>query len=234
MIGYDEKASLQAQAATASGLAADQTQASRHRHDRWGYQVAKRTFDFSASLLAIILLLPVYLIISIIIAVTEGMPVAFRQTRIGKGGKLFTIYKFRTMVRNAEEVLKAHPELMEEYKQHYKIKNDPRISKFGRFLRKSSLDELPQLFNVLKGEMSIVGPRPIVVPELEMYGDHQDVYLAMKPGCAGIWQCGGRSTTTYEERVEMDRYYYENASFWLDLKILVKTVGAILVGRGAR
>jgi lipopolysaccharide/colanic/teichoic acid biosynthesis glycosyltransferase len=203
-------------------------------YHRRSYQRAKRIFDIFFSALGLTLLFPVFLIITVVLACVDGFPVVFRQNRVGFKGDPFEIHKFRTMVKNAEEVLRSHPELWEEYKRTYKIQNDPRVSKFGHFLRKSSLDELPQLFNVLRGDMSLVGPRPIVEPELEMYGDQQGVYISMKPGCAGLWQCMGRSATTYEERVEMDREYYENASVWFDLMILTRTVLAILTGRGAR
>lgn len=204
------------------------------RYHRRTYQIAKRGFDIVLSSIALLALFPLLLTISIILAFVDGFPVAFRQKRIGRNGELFDIHKFRTMVKNAEEILQARPDLWEEYRQTYKIKHDPRISKFGHFLRKSSLDELPQLLNVLKGNMSLVGPRPIVEPEIDMYGDQKGVYLAMKPGCAGLWQCMGRSATTYEERVELDREYYENASIWFDFVILWRTVLAIATGRGAR
>jgi lipopolysaccharide/colanic/teichoic acid biosynthesis glycosyltransferase len=123
---------------------------------------------------------------------------------------------------------------MEEYRKNFKIENDPRISKIGSFLRKASLDELPQFVNVLKGDMSLVGPRPIVVPELEKYGEHQDMYMSMRPGCTGLWQCGGRSATTYEERVALDKEYFERAGLRFDLYIIFKTIGAIFTGRGAK
>lgn len=204
------------------------------RYPRLPYQVVKRIFDFFASLSALILLFPVFLIISIAIAFTEGLPVVFKQQRVGKGGKLFYIYKFRTMVKNADEVLKRDPVLWAEFQKTYKLENDPRISRMGRFLRKSTLDELPQLFNVLCGSMSVVGPRPIVEPELEKYGDHQDLYLAMKPGCAGLWQCSGRSNTSYDERVALDSDYYQRAGLRCDLWVIFKTLGAVFTGKGAQ
>lgn len=200
---------------------------------RSGYQLGKRVFDAVLSFIAITLLLPFFLIIAVVILFTDGFPVIFRQNRLGQGGRQFTIYKFRSMVKNADEVLKRDPVLWAEFQKTYKLTNDPRIMPIGKLLRKTSLDELPQLFNVLKGDMTLVGPRPIVPPEIEKYGDHQDIYLAMKPGCAGLWQCSGRSDTTYEERVAMDKEYYENASLGYDLSILIRTVGAILFGKGA-
>lgn len=204
------------------------------RYPRLPYQIVKRVFDILASLIALVLLFPVFLIISILIGITEGFPVVFKQQRVGKGGKLFYIYKFRTMVKNADEVLRRDPVLWEEFHKTYKLENDPRISKVGSFLRKSTLDELPQLFNVLGGSMSVVGPRPIVEPELEKYGDFQDLYLAMKPGCAGLWQCSGRSNTSYDERVALDSDYYQRAGLRCDLWVIFKTLGAVFMGKGAQ
>ena len=204
------------------------------RYNRRTYLLAKRTGDIFMSAFALLLLFPVFSTIAFVLACQDGFPVIFKQKRIGKDGRLFDIYKFRTMVKNAEDLLRSRPDLMEEYRTTYKIQNDPRISKFGAFLRKSSLDELPQLFNVFIGNMSLVGPRPIVEPEIDKYEDQCHIYTAMKPGCAGLWQCMGRSATTYEERVELDREYFENASLLFDGSILVHTVAAILTGRGAR
>lgn len=206
----------------------------RSRYHRRGYQVAKRLMDLVFTSVLLLLLFPVYVAIWIALLCIDGTPVVFKQKRVGHDGKLFEIHKFRTMVKNAEEILRSRPDLWEEYRLTYKITNDPRISKFGKFLRKSSLDELPQLFNVLIGNMSLVGPRPIVEPEITRYEDQAHVYKAMKPGCAGLWQCMGRSCTTYEERVELDREYFENASLWFDWVILVRTFMAVTTGKGAR
>lgn len=211
-------------------LAADR---SRRYHHPF-YRTAKRGFDLVVAGAGLVILSPVFLAITIAIAAQDGFPVIFRQKRIGMGGKTFYIYKFRTMVKNAEEILRSHPELMEEYRRTYKIANDPRISKLGHFLRKSTLDEIPQLWNVIRGEMSLVGPRPIVEPELEKYGDCKHLYLAMKPGCAGLWQCSGRSDTTYEERVALDEEYYRRSSLRYDVSILWRTFLAILHRKGAK
>jgi lipopolysaccharide/colanic/teichoic acid biosynthesis glycosyltransferase len=197
------------------------------------YQVAKRVLDVSLALVALVALAPLLLIIATAIALQDGFPVVFKQKRVGKGGRTFYIYKFRTMVKNAEEILRSRPDLMEEYRRTYKIQNDPRISKLGRFLRRTSLDELPQLVNVLKGEMSLVGPRPIVESEMEKYGDSRHLYLALKPGCAGLWQCSGRSETTYDERVALDEEYFMRSSIRYDLGLLCRTAYAIMVRRGA-
>lgn len=204
------------------------------RYNHAFYQSGKRAFDVVVSLLLIVLCAPLLLLIALLIGLQDGFPVMFKQRRVGRGGQAFYIYKFRTMVKNAEEVLKARPDLMEEYRLFYKITNDPRISKLGQFLRKTSLDELPQLFNVLKGEMSLVGPRPIVEPELEKYGHCRDLYLAMKPGCAGLWQCSGRSETSYDERVQLDETYYMRSSLRYDVGILYKTFIAVVARRGAQ
>jgi exopolysaccharide production protein ExoY len=204
------------------------------RYHRRSYQTGKRAMDIVFTSIVLLFIFPIFFIIAAVLAIIDGTPVVFKQKRVGRDGELFEIHKFRTMVKNAEEVLRSRPDLWEEYRTTYKIKNDPRISKFGHFLRKSSLDELPQLFNVLMGNMSLVGPRPIVEPEMSMYADQASVYKAMKPGCAGLWQCMGRSSTTYEERVELDREYYENASLWVDFVILGRTSMAVVVGKGAR
>ena len=231
-IGYEAAGPANVSHAIALELERDRSRTSRYH--RRGFLIAKRGFDIVLSSISLIVLSPVFLLITITLGCVQGFPVSFRQKRIGLNGKLFSIHKYRTMVRDAEDVLRAHPELMAEYKKKYKIEKDPRVSKFGHFLRKSSLDELPQLLNVFKGEMSLVGPRPIVEPEIEMYGDQDYVYKAMKPGCAGLWQCMGRSATTYQARVELDREYFENASIWFDVVILFRTVVAIATGRGAR
>lgn len=232
MISYEDQAKVAA-ARQVNRHAARKASSGARPYDRPGYQFCKRVFDIVVSLTMILLFFPLLVMVGLIIAVTDGAPIVFRQNRVGRHGRTFPILKFRTMVKNAEEVLRARPELWEEYQKHYKIKEDPRISKVGLFLRHTTLDELPQLFNVLKGEMSIVGPRPIVEPELAMFGEAKDVYLKMKPGCAGLWQCSGRSWTTYEERVAMESAYFERASFWFDIKILLKTVVAVLLRRGA-
>ena len=157
--------------------------------------------------------------------------------RVGKDGKIFPCYKFRSMCVDAkeklEELLQNDPEARAEWERDFKLKHDPRITKSGAFLRRTSLDELPQIFNVLKGEMSLVGPRPIIKDEMERYGNRIDDYLMVKPGIAGIWQCSGRSDTTYQERVQMDSWYVRNWSVWLDIMILWKTIEAVVAKKGA-
>lgn len=224
MIGYEDRAKLRR----------SEEVVAEKNYNRPGYHVAKRLIDILLSAVGLILLSPVFLIVTIAVWLTSGWPVTFKQKRVGHHRQLFHIIKFRSMVKNAEEILKSRPDLLEEYKKNFKIENDPRISKVGAFLRKSSLDEIPQLFNVLIGDMTLVGPRPIVEPELEKYGAAVDMYLSMKPGCTGLWQCSGRSNTTYEERVALDREYFERASVWFDLQILFRTVLAIVSSKGAR
>ena len=197
------------------------------------YTWPKRVLDLTLGTIALLIFFPLAVLISLLILVTEGWPVVFKQRRLGQDGKEFYIYKFRTMVRNAEEILKSRPELMEEYRRTYKITNDPRISRVGKLLRKTSADELPQLFNVLAGDMSLVGPRPIVPAEIEKYGEYDFVYKAMKPGCAGLWQCSGRSDISYHERVQLDVHYFENAGVFYDLWILARTAWDVIRCRGA-
>lgn len=206
----------------------------RGKYGYTSYRGVKRLLDIGLSLFFIILLSPIMLIIAAMIVVADGFPVLFRSKRIGEGGRPIYMLKFRTMVRNAEEILKNNPKLMEEFQRTFKLDPDPRVLKFGNFLRKTSLDELPQLFNVLRGDMSIVGPRPILEKEYELHGDELTAYLQMKPGCAGLWQCSGRSETTYEERIALDEHYFRSASIRNDLKILVMTFLSILKREGAK
>ena len=199
------------------------------------YLVIKRLFDIVMSLIGLILLLPVFLIIAILIKIDSKGPVFFKHKRIGKNGKTIGVYKFRSMVINAEELLKQFtPEQMKEYEKNFKLDNDPRITKMGNFLRKTSLDELPQLINILIGDMSIVGPRPIVTKELEKYGDQKDKFLSVTPGLTGFWQASGRSDVEYDERIKMELYYVDNCSLWLDIKIILKTFVAVIKKEGAK
>lgn len=198
------------------------------------YIKIKRILDTILSLIALILLSPVFIIISIAIKLDSKGKVIFKHKRIGKNGKEIYIYKFRTMVENAQEVMKTFtPEQMKEFKENYKLANDPRITKVGDFLRKSSLDELPQLLNILKGDLSIIGPRPIVKDELEKYGENKSTFLSVTPGLTGYWAANGRSCTNYNQRIEMELYYVENISFKLDLKIFFKTVISVIKRQGA-
>lgn len=198
------------------------------------YLAIKRLIDIIGSLIGIILLSPIYIIIAILIKFDSPGKVVFGHTRKGKGGKDIKVYKFRTMYSNANEIFESFTsEQKEEYYKNFKLDNDPRVTKLGGFLRKTSLDELPQLFNILKGDMTIIGPRPIVEKEISKYGDKAEKLFSVVPGLAGYWQANGRSDTTYEERIEMDMYYIDNMSFWLDTKILFQTAISVLKGEGA-
>lgn len=198
------------------------------------YLAIKRLIDIIGSLIGIILLSPLYIIIAILIKYDSPGKVVFGHTRKGKGGKDIKVYKFRTMYSNASEIFESFtPEQKEEYYTNFKLDNDPRVTKLGGFLRKTSLDELPQLFNILKGDMTIIGPRPIVEKEVEKYGDKAEKLFSVVPGLGGYWQANGRSDTTYEERVEMDMYYIDHMCFTLDAKILFQTIFSVLKGEGA-
>ena len=198
------------------------------------YLAIKRLIDIIGSLIGIILLSPIYIIIAILIKFDSPGKVVFGHTRKGKGGKDIKVYKFRTMYSNANEIFENFtPQQKEEYYKNFKLDNDPRVTKLGGFLRKTSLDELPQLFNILKGDMTIIGPRPIVEKEVEKYGDKAEKLFSVVPGLGGYWQANGRSDTTYEERVEMDMYYIDHMCFTLDAKILFQTIFSVLKGEGA-
>ncbi|MBU3111020.1 sugar transferase [Clostridium lacusfryxellense] len=198
------------------------------------YKVRKRCFDFISSLIAIVIFSPLFLILGIMVKLDSPGPVFFGHTRLGKRGKKIKVYKFRTMVTNAEDILKNMTEDMKrEFEENFKFENDARITKLGKFLRKSSLDELPQLLNILIGNMSVVGPRPIVEKEIEKYGIYGDKLLTIKPGLTGNWQAGGRSDTTYDERVQLDMQYIDKRNFWMDIKIIFKTVFVVFKKEGA-
>lgn len=204
------------------------------KSDKVIYHTIKRIIDIILSLVALVVLLPVFLIIAIAIKIDSKGTVFFKHKRIGKNGKDIYIYKFRTMKPNAEDMIKDFTEeQMKEFKESYKLKDDPRITRIGKFLRKTSLDELPQIMNILKGELSIVGPRPVIDEELEKYEENKDKFLSVTPGLTGYWQANGRSSTTYEERMDMELYYVDNCSLWLDIKIFFKTIVSVLKKEGA-
>ena len=201
------------------------------------YSFLKRTVDITASATALLLLSPVFLVTSLAIRKDSDGPAMFTQKRIGKDGKLFEIYKFRTMIPDADkklfELLDKDEKAREEYKLNKKLKHDPRITKVGNFLRKTSIDELPQLINVLKGDMSLVGPRPYLPREKEDMGDYYNTIIESKPGITGLWQVSGRSNTTFEQRLEFDKEYTENKGFLYDMGLLTKTVGVVVKKNGA-
>lgn len=199
--------------------------------------LVKRGFDLVFSAVVLILLTPAFLLIAIVIAVVDPGPVFFRHRRIGKDGRTFECLKFRTMVPDAEQRLERYlaenPEARREWLEDRKLRHDPRVTPVGHFLRRSSLDELPQFFNVLRGEMSVVGPRPIVEQELEKYGDVAPLYLSAKPGITGLWQVSGRNDTGYGLRVALDRDYVLRRNMLLDLRIVLSTMVALAQRRGS-
>lgn len=200
-------------------------------------KIIKYVFDMVLTIIGTICISPILICIAIWIYKDSPGPIIFKHMRVGKDGREFPCYKFRSMCVDAkeklEELLQNDPEARAEWERDFKLKHDPRITKSGAFLRRTSLDELPQIFNVLKGEMSLVGPRPIIKDEMERYGNHIGDYLMVKPGIAGIWQCSGRSDVSYQERVQMDSWYVRNWSVWLDIMILWKTIEAVVAKKGA-
>ncbi len=199
------------------------------------YDVVKRIIDIIIGSFGLIICLPIFIIIALLIKIDSKGPVFFKHKRIGKHGKDLEIYKFRTMIDNAEDAMKNFTEEQKkEFKENFKLENDPRVTRVGKILRKTSLDELPQIINILKGEMSIIGPRPIVKNELEKYGKDMDKFLSVAPGLTGYWAANGRSDVSYEERMALELYYVDNRSLKLDLKIFFKTIVSVLHGRGAR
>ena len=174
-----------------------------------------------------------FLIIAVLIHRDSPGPIFYRHPVLGINGKKFKAFKFRTMYQNADQILEANPELKQQFLKNYKLKDDPRVTPMGHFLRKTSLDELPQLLDVLAGRMSIIGPRYITQREMKMYGEKRMNLHTVKPGITGLWQVSGRSDTTYEERVRLDMYYIRNYSIWLDFYILLKTIPTVLKREGA-
>ena len=197
------------------------------------YYTVKRLLDIVLSLLGIVLLLPVFLCIALCIKLDDGGPILHFREITGKHGRRFYALKFRTMIADADGYLAKHPELMQKFKQNMKLAEDPRITRVGRFLRKTSLDELPQLFNVVVGQMSLVGPRMIHPSELARYGEYGPKRLSVKPGITGLWQISGRQHISYDERVQLDMQYIDTRSFIVDLVILVKTLKVFIVHTGA-
>jgi Undecaprenyl-phosphate galactose phosphotransferase WbaP len=202
-----------------------------------GSRRAKRALDFAAALGGGMLILPGVALIAALVKLSSRGPVFYGHERIGEGGRTFRAWKFRTMVQSAdhllEKYLESNPERRAEWAAHHKLKSDPRVTKIGRFLRQTSLDELPQIWNVIRGEMSLVGPRPIVREEAVKYGEELDLYGKVRPGITGLWQVSGRSDTSYEGRVAMDVHYVRNWSVWLDVYLLARTVGVVLRRQGA-
>ena len=198
------------------------------------YLFVKRVTDILGALIGLILLSPIFLIVAIAIKLDSKGPIIFGHTRKGLGGKDIKVYKFRTMHENSKEIFDNFTEEQkQEFYKNFKLDNDPRITKIGNFLRRSSIDELPQLINILNGSMSIIGPRPIVEKEIALYGEYAPKLFSVVPGLTGYWQANGRSDTTYQERIKMDMYYIDNRSLGLDLKIIFKTFSSVIKGEGA-
>ena len=193
---------------------------------------SKRLFDILFSLSVLILFAPVYILIALLITLSSPGSIFYIQERVGQNRKLFRCLKFRTMVQNADEMLgeimATCPDLRQEFQKSFKLKHDPRITWIGRFLRITSLDEFPQFWNVLKGDMSVVGPRPLVLEELPKYGHHMDKILTIKPGITGLWQVSGRNDIPYPKRVQIDLYYVNFRNFWIDIWIMFKTIGIVV------
>lgn len=200
-------------------------------------RVVKRAFDLISVILGGILISPFLIALAIIVAIDNHGKIIFAHRRVGRSGKIFKCYKFQTMYSNADKLLQDYleknPEARAEWEEHFKLLNDPRVTKLGDFLRRTSLDELPQLWNVLIGDMSLVGPRPITAQEIKKYAENIREYYLVRPGITGLWQVSGRSDTTYEERVAMDVWYVQNWSIWLDFIYLIKTVGVVVNQKGA-
>ena len=204
------------------------------------YLFVKRVFDIIGSIIGIVILIPVTVavwIARIVLKENDG-PLFYEQLRYGKNGKMFRLYKFRSMCMNADEklekYLKENEEARKEFEETQKLDNDPRITKLGAFLRKTSLDELPQMISILFGQMSFIGPRPVIKKEIERYGKNKNKFLSVKPGLTGYWQVNGRSNTTYKERMELELYYVDHQSLWLDAKIFFKTFKAVFSHEGAK
>jgi Undecaprenyl-phosphate galactose phosphotransferase WbaP len=209
-------------------LRAEQLIELQPRHSR----VIKRSGDIVFALLVLSLGSPLFLALALLVKFSSRGPVFYVQQRVGRDFRSFGCIKFRSMRRDADRILSRllseSPDLQEEFRNDFKLRNDPRITRIGRFLRRSSLDELPQFLNVLRGDMSLVGPRPIVRQELPRYGEQMEEVLAVRPGLTGLWQVSGRNNLSYDERVALDLRYAKQRSFWMDLTIIIKTVGVIL------
>ena len=199
----------------------------------WCSSWAKQALDIAGALVGLAAYLPLLLVAAAAIRLTSPGPVLYSQLRVGRNARMFRIWKLRTMYVNGEEILRAHPEALEEFLRTRKVLNDPRVTPVGRLLRRFSIDEAPQFWNLLKGDMSLVGPRPVVEEEIPFYGDRFVFYSGVRPGLTGMWQIMGRSETGYSQRAQLDEHYARHASFRLDLMILMRTVAVVAGGRGA-
>ena len=204
---------------------------------RWGLRVAKRIVDVLFALLFFVCFGWLYLIVALGVLLTSGHPILYSQPRFGRNGKEFRFYKFRSMVPDAkavlEDYLKKNPDAEQQWKAYQKLENDPRVTKFGALIRRTSIDELPQFWNVLIGDMSIVGPRPCMLQQKELYGTHWEQYCAVRPGITGLWQVSGRNQLSFEARVQLDAEYVKSLSVSGDIRIFVKTIFVVLTGQGS-
>lgn len=197
------------------------------------YAALKRALDLFVAVTLLVVLFPVLLAVILLVKMSSRGPAIFSQIRVGKHGRTFSCYKFRTMRDGAEALLASDSRLSEEFKESWKIRDDPRVTGVGQFLRRTSIDELPQLVNVVSGHMSLVGPRPILPEQLPMFGDSATALLSVNPGMTGLWQISGRSMLPYEERVRLDLQYVSRSGFWYDVVIMLKTIPVVLTRKGA-
>ena len=199
------------------------------------YPFFKRMIDILMVSIAVILLLPIFLLISVLVKITSKGSIIYKHKRVGKNGKEIYLYKFRTMVSDADNFDKYFTKKeLKKFKENYKLENDPRITKLGKILRRTSLDELPQLLNILKGDMALIGPRPVVEEELEYFKENKELILSILPGLTGWWACNGRSCRTYDDRVKLEAYYVKNMSLKLDIKCFFKTIITVIKKEGAK
>lgn len=201
-------------------------------------RAVKRGIDLLLAMLFLVLFFPLCLAVAVSVWLSSPGPVIYSQPRAGRHGRVFRFYKFRSMVQDSDKVLttflNSDPAALNQWNTYQKLEKDPRITPIGRFIRRTSLDELPQLWNVIRGDMSIVGPRPCMLSQQGFYGRHWESYCAVKPGLTGLWQVSGRNRLTYQQRVALDVDYVKGWSVWLDIKILLRTVGVVLTGHGSQ
>ncbi len=211
----------------------------KYKITKYGYLFFKRLFDIIFGLLGVLLLIPITILLKIAFICTGDFhSIFYSRIRVGKNGKYFRLFKYRSMLVNADEILeeklRSDKKFKKEWDKYQKVDNDPRITKIGKVIRKLSLDEIPQFINLLIGNMSLIGPRPLIIGELEKFKGDPDIYQAVKPGITGWWACNGRSVTNYKERLELEYYYVKNASIKLDIKCIFKTIGALISREGAK
>lgn len=208
------------------------TKSTNGRATRYNH-VAKLVLDYAITLPSLLLLAPLFILLAVLVKLDSPGPIFHRRRVLGQNSRVFNAFKFRTMYVNGDEILARYPKLRQELNKNYKLKCDPRVTRVGKLLRKFSLDELPQLLNVLTRDMSVIGPRIIAPGEINKYGPYAPMLMRVMPGLTGLWQVSGRSNTTYDERVALDMQYITKWSVWLDIKILLRTIPVVLKGDGA-